>query len=67
MQKMQIKDAEKLRKAAENNVCKHVDLAKEYYLGASTGDFVCTNCGKTFASKKDAEEDYNKQLPKSEL
>ena len=64
MQKMQNKEAEKLRKAAGNNLCKHSDLAKEYYGGANTGDFVCTKCGKEFASKKDAEEDYKTQLQK---
>lgn len=61
---MQTKEAEKLRKATGNNLCKHTDLSKEYYLGASTGDFICNQCGKTFTSRKEAEEDYKEQLQK---
>jgi len=27
--------------------CDHRDLDKEYYLGAATGDYVCTICGES--------------------
>lgn len=35
--------------------CNHTNLAKEYSLGAATGDYVCTQCGKSGWGK-----DWNK-------
>lgn len=49
---MQMEKAAQLRKlwkAKGNPPCNHPDLDKEYYLGADTGDYVCTTCGESFA------------------
>jgi transposase-like protein len=35
--------------------CPHPALAKEYDLGQRTGNYVCTQCGKTFTFKERAE------------
>ena len=46
---MQPDDARELQKAWANKgnpPCKHPSLSKEYHLGASTGDYVCTTCGE---------------------
>ena len=31
--------------------CPHLNIAKEYFLGAQTGDFICLDCGLTSSSK----------------
>ena len=41
---MQIKEAMKLKEAWGDKPCNHPELAKEYELGAATGDYVCTQC-----------------------
>ena len=46
---MQMDEAQELRKqwiANGNPTCPHLHLDKEYYLGADTGDYVCTACGR---------------------
>ena len=46
---MQMEKAAKLRRrwtAKGNPPCSHPRLDKEYYLGADTGDYVCTTCVK---------------------
>ena len=43
---MQIKEAVALRKRWGNQPCNHPVLDKEYDLGISTGDYVCTTCGR---------------------
>ena len=46
---MQMREAMRLRRAWEamgNPPCEHPDVDKEYYLGADTGDEVCTTCGE---------------------
>ena len=43
---MQLKDAAQLRKDRGDEPCDHPNIEKEYYLGAQTGDYVCTSCGK---------------------
>ena len=43
---MQLEKAQKLKAEWGNKPCEHSDLAKEYHLGAATGDFVCTTCGE---------------------
>lgn len=43
---MQLEKAAELRKSWGNKPCSHSNLEKEYYLGASTGDYVCTTCGQ---------------------
>jgi hypothetical protein len=48
---MQAKKAAKLHKEwveKGNPPCDHVNLDKEYDLGADTGDLVCTSCGETW-------------------
>jgi len=42
---MDVQDAEKIRKQWGDKPCDHPHLEKEYYLGAATGDYVCTQCG----------------------
>jgi transposase-like protein len=32
--------------------CSHPRLEKERYLGAQTGDYVCTSCKKTFTEEE---------------
>lgn len=52
---MQMSKAEQLRRAwAEkgNPPCEHPQLDREYYLGADTGDYVCTTCGTVFPDGK---------------
>ncbi len=60
---LQSKEAEALRKAWGDKPCKHPNLEKEYYLGADTGDWVCTICGrsgwgKDWPEKERQEERY---------
>jgi|GEM_PF-613449 len=43
---MQTTKAEELRKKWGNKPCDHPNLEKEYFLGAATGDYVCTQCGE---------------------
>jgi len=48
---MQADKARDLREkwaAKGNPPCNHPELDKEYYLGADSGDQVCTICGKNF-------------------
>jgi len=44
---MQSEKAAELRRAWGDKPCDHPDLEKEYSLGADTGDYVCTTCGKS--------------------
>lgn len=44
---MQTNKAAELRRIWGNKTCDHPNLEKEYYNGASTGDYVCTQCGET--------------------
>ena len=43
---MQMDEALRLQKEWGNKPCDHPYLEKEYYLGSSTGDWVCTTCGQ---------------------
>ena len=43
---MQARDAAQLRKEWGNKPCDHPKWEREYDLGAQTGDYVCTTCGK---------------------
>jgi hypothetical protein len=42
---LQLEEARELRKEWGNKPCDHPRVVKEYYLGTSTGDYVCTTCG----------------------
>lgn len=39
--------------------CNHPNIEKEYYLGAQTGDVMCSQCGKGFCSKEQWEKERN--------
>ncbi|MBS1506051.1 MAG: hypothetical protein JSS79_05335 [Bacteroidetes bacterium] len=51
---MQFDKAMKLKRDAKarNLKCTHPELDKEYYLGSSTGDWVCTTCGESFSEQE---------------
>jgi hypothetical protein len=54
---MQMDDALRLRTAwieKGNPPCDHPHVDKEYYLGSSTGDWVCTTCGREVDRKQPA-------------
>jgi Fe2+ or Zn2+ uptake regulation protein len=52
---MKQKRAEELREAWGDRSCEHAQLAKLYDLGAHTGSFACTQCGKVFSFREKAE------------
>jgi len=65
---MQYEDAKYLRQKWKDNgnkVCTHPSIEKEYYLGAQTGDYVCTTCGYT-ATKETFERLRQQAKQKSE-
>ena len=46
---MQVEKAERIRRQWEakgNLPCNHPAVEREHYLGADTGDDVCTTCGR---------------------
>lgn len=49
---MQNKEAKRLRIAYAGKSCDHPSIVKEYYLGAQTGDYVCTTCGKELSREE---------------
>ena len=51
---MQASKAKDLRDDGGGKPCDHPDFDKEYYLGAESGDYVCTTCGEVF-SRRDYE------------
>jgi hypothetical protein len=44
---MDKKEGDELRKRWFGRECSHPEVEPERYLGAHTGDYVCTRCGKT--------------------
>ena len=42
-------------RAAGSPVCEHLKLDKEYAVGMSTGDHICTACGESFTRAERAE------------
>ena len=52
---MQKKRATALQQAWGDKPCAHPALAKEYDLGARTGNYVCTQCGVTMTFREKAE------------
>lgn len=52
---MQSKKAGELRAAWGDRPCEHPAFAKEYDLGARTGDYVCTQCGAKVTFRERAE------------
>ena len=57
---MQMSKSQQLRDEWGDKPCGHPDFDKEYYLGADTGDKVCTTCGKVL-SISEVEEIKNRQ------
>jgi transposase-like protein len=49
---MQLQEAKKLRDQWRDAPCNHPHFAKEYDGSSNTGDYVCTQCGKTFTEKQ---------------
>lgn len=58
---MQANEAEELRKEWDEKPCNHDHVESEYYLGAHTGDYVCTTCGRDFTSMEEIERDRKRQ------
>ena len=52
---MQKKRATALQQAWGDKPCAHPAFAKEYDLGARTGNYVCTQCGVTMTFREKAE------------
>ena len=52
---MQRKKATALQEAWGSQPCDHPAFAKEYDLGERTGNYVCTQCGRTFSFREKAE------------
>lgn len=52
---MQKKRAVALQQEWGGKPCDHPAFAKEYDLGARTGNYVCTQCGKIFTFREKAE------------
>lgn len=52
---MQRSRAEQLRSLWGDKECDHLELAREYDLGARTGSYVCSQCGKVFTFRERAE------------
>lgn len=52
---MKQKRAQELRESWGDAPCEHRHLAKLYDLGAHTGSFACTQCGKVFSFREKAE------------
>jgi hypothetical protein len=52
---MKQKRAQELREAWGDKPCEHPTLAKLYDLGAHTGSFACTLCGRVFSFREKAE------------
>lgn len=60
---MQLEEATVLRKNWGNKPCEHPSFEKEYHLGASTGDYICTKCGRAFWGNPDR-DDLKKEIKK---
>jgi transposase-like protein len=49
---MKRKKALELQQAWGDQPCPHPAFAKEYDLGVRTGNFICTQCGRTFSVRE---------------
>ena len=58
---MQADEVAELRENWGEKPCNHDHVEKEYYLGAQTGDYVCTTCGRDFTSMSAVERDRQKR------
>lgn len=57
---MQMDEASERRKEWGDKPCDHPQVVKEYFLGTNTGDFVCTQCGKSASSREYLEKEQQK-------
>lgn len=62
---MKRKRAIELQQAWGNQPCPHPAFAKEYDLGARTGNFVCTQCGAILTFREKAELVASRRPPES--
>lgn len=58
---MKLQDAINLSKSWGDKPCEHPSLVKESNMGFSTGDYVCTQCGRNV----DYDDWVNKKMPDS--
>lgn len=58
---MQVKEAIELKRRWGDKPCEHPTLDKEYNLGAATGDYACTKCGRS-AWGSNWNNEYSKKL-----
>ena len=49
---MQMKDAMRLQNNWGGKPCDHPAFDEEYFNGASTGDYVCTTCGRCIGRRE---------------
>lgn len=49
---MQSEEAKNRRLEWGNKHCDHPNFVKEYYFGAQTGDFICSQCGREFTKEE---------------
>lgn len=61
---MQSRKADEIRKEWGDKECDHPEFDKEYYLGAQTGDYICTQCGRGFTEQevKEIESKRNEMI-----
>jgi|GEM_PF-2254951 len=75
---MQLDKAKALRAGWKGTSCDHPEIVKEYYLGTSTGDKVCTTCGEVIdengkvyndniKTEKSMNENYNNSAEGNEM
>lgn len=61
---MQFEKANRLRDEWGDKPCSHPSTEKEYYLGADTGDRVCSQCGRVVDESEDDKNDKSKSEKK---
>lgn len=49
---MQLNEAQELRQRWGDKPCDHPNFDREYVMGSSTGDYVCTQCGQSFTREE---------------
>ena len=65
-QAMKKKRAIELQAVWGDRPCPHPALAKEYDLGARTGNFICTQCGRVLSFRERAELKASRAAPDTE-
>jgi hypothetical protein len=49
---MEVEEAQELRRQWGSKPCDHPGYSKEYYRGSQTGDYVCSQCGRTLRDEQ---------------